>query len=129
MRERRVSLQTVGGTSLLTILAILVLVTFALLSLSTVQPQRSLAEASALAVEGYYRADAEAEEYLAALRQKDADGIYKECFPISDVQSLEVAVSVEHGDYEILRWQVVSTADWSGDDRLDVWSGDFGNGQ
>lgn len=130
MREKRFSVPVMGGSSLLTILSVLCLVIFALLSVSTVQSQRSLSEASAAAVEGYYAADCRAEEILARLRTGEVprdvskEGTtYRYSCPISDTQSLEVEVELEGGDYTILRWQAVSTTDWEEDDSLNVWTG------
>lgn len=57
-----------GGSSLLVAFAVLALTVFALLSLSTVQADVRLADASAQAVEDYYAADCQAQEILARLR-------------------------------------------------------------
>lgn len=57
-----------GGSSLLVAFAVLALTVFALLSLSTVQADVRLADASAQAVSDYYAADCEAQEILARLR-------------------------------------------------------------
>ena len=58
----------VGGSSLLVIFAVLCLVIFALLSLSTVRADGRLSQASADAVKAYYKADCRAEEIVARLR-------------------------------------------------------------
>lgn len=57
-----------GGSSLLVAFAVLALTVFALLSLSTVQADVRLADASAQAVTDYYAADVTAQEVLARLR-------------------------------------------------------------
>ena len=57
-----------GGSSLLVAFAVLALTVFALLSLSTVQADVRLADASAQAVTDYYAADCQAQEILARLR-------------------------------------------------------------
>ena len=44
--------------------------------------------------------------------------------PISDTQTLAVEVRLEGANYDILRWQAVSTADWELDETLDLWDGD-----
>lgn len=139
--KRKFSPPTVGGSSLLVIFAVLCLTIFALLSLSTVQADGRLSDAAAEAVAGYYAADAQAEAILAQLR----GGTYPEgvdvttftagpgpttvryACPITDTQELQVEIAFRGGlgdDYEILRWQAVSTADWVADESLHVWGGD-----
>ena len=67
-RKRKMSFTTVGGSSILTIFAVLMFVVFALLSLSTAKANAGLTDKSTNAVTNYYRADTEAEEILAHLR-------------------------------------------------------------
>ena len=121
----------VGVSSLLVIFAVLCLTVFALLSISTVKADLRLSEQSVRTVEGYYEADCRAEEILARLRggeipsgvTKNGD-IYTYACPISDTQTLAVQVKLSGTDYEILRWQAVSTVDWQADDSLPVWNGE-----
>lgn len=125
------SLPAVGLSSLLVIFAVLCLTVFSLLSVSTVNAHRHLAENSRNAVSAYYQADCEAEQILAELRsgriptnvqQENNQYIYS-CV-ISDTQMLTVCVEVTDDDYTILRWQAVSTADWEANDKLPVWDGE-----
>ena len=120
----------VGGSCLLVIFAVLCLTVFALLSLSTVQANGRLADASVAAVSAYYQADCQAESVLARLRSGQvpegvaADGdTYTYTCPISDTQSLEVRVRLEGDSWTVLRWQAVSTVEWEAEDSLDLWSG------
>ena len=120
----------VGGSCLLVIFAVLCLTVFALLSLSTVQANGRLANASVAAVSAYYQADCQAEAVLARLRSGQvpegvaADGdTYTYTCPISDTQSLEVRVRLEGDSWTVLRWQAVSTVEWEAEDSLDLWSG------
>ena len=129
--KRKGGFPLVGVSSLLVIFAVLCLTVFALLSVSTVRADRALSEKSAAAAEGYYRADYAAEVTLARLRAgerpegvKESNGICCYTHPISETQTLVVEVKVEGNDYEILRWQAVSTADWQASDQLPVWSGE-----
>lgn len=134
-----------GGSSLLVVFAVLALTVFALLSLSTVQADVRLADASAQAVTGYYAADVKAQEILARLRNGETvegvemelakvdyidrpGGLVRSCFyavPISDTQELQVEV-ILYGDggYDILRWQAVPIGEWEPDDTLNVWTGE-----
>lgn len=131
MNERqRFSPPAVGGSSLLVIFAVLCLTVFAMLALSTVQANGRLSDASAEAVTAYYAADAQAEAILAQLRAGRVPEdvtvtgeTYTYTCPISDTQALEVEVRVNGTDYEVLRWQSVSTADWQADESLHVWDG------
>ena len=120
----------VGGSCLLVIFAVLCLTVFALLSLSTVQANGRLADASVAAVSAYYQADCQAEAVLARLRSGQvpegvaADGdTYTYTCPISDTQSLEVRVRLEGDSWTVLQWQAVSTVEWEAEDSLDLWSG------
>lgn len=67
--ERRSVPPAPGASALLVIFAVLCLTVLAMLSLSTVQADARLSDASAEAVAGYYAADYQAEEFLAQLRE------------------------------------------------------------
>lgn len=130
-KRRRFSPPVVGGSSLLVMFAVLCLTVFALLALSTVQADRRLSDASARSVEVYYEADCRAEEILARLRAgeipagvTETDGVYTYACAISDTQELRVSVREDGGDWTVLQWQAVSTADWQEDDSLDLWDGE-----
>lgn len=127
---KKSAFSAVGISSLLVIFAVLCLTVFALLSLSTVQAQRRLSESSQRAITGYYEADCEAEQILAALRSGDcpedvtkSDDVFTYTCRISDTQALAVSVKLSGTQYTILQWQVVSTVDWEADDKLPVWDG------
>ena len=129
-QDKTFSVPTVGISSLLVIFAVLCLTVFALLSVSTVQAHLRLADNSREAVDGYYRADSEAESILAQLRSGYIpDGVYRDqqvysyACPISDTQILAVTVEVTGSDYRILRWQAISKVDWEAEDKLPVWNG------
>ena len=135
MDEKRFAAPAVGGSSLLVIFAVLCLTVFALLGLSTVRADGRLSDASAKAVSAYYEADCQAEAILARLRAGELlEGVEETVTPegrtcaytcpISDTQTLVVEVRLEGANYDILRWQAVSTADWEPDETLDLWDGD-----
>lgn len=128
--KRQTAPPAVGGSSLLVIFAVLCLTILALLGLSTVQADWRLAEASRKAVCGYYEADTEAEEILSLLRQgiipeqvTQKENSYSYQCEISEVQALSVEVRVNGSDYQILRWQLISTTKWEEDDGMNLWSG------
>ena len=120
----------VGGSSLLVIFAVLCLTIFTLLTLSTVQANARLSEASIRSVTDYYEADHQAELIFAELRSGhvpdqvqctdvlettypgqplSAGWIYSYSCPISDTQDLLVQLHLDQGVWTILRWQAVST--------------------
>lgn len=140
--RERFSPPAVGGISLLVVFAVLCLTVFALLALTTVQADKRLADASARAVSDYYAADCKAQEILARLRRGEqpdgveiagrlGDGIYTAHYtvPISGTQELQVEVDFTEDwagydwRYQVVRWQAVPTAEWEGDESLDVWDG------
>ncbi len=124
MKKHNDSLPMVGGTSLLVIFAVLCLTIFALLSLSTTQAGARLSKQSAEAVSAYYAADTQAEMILAQLREDGQPAVYSYICPISDTQELQVGVELlPDGNYRILRWQSVSTAQWQADESIDLWDG------
>ena len=132
--KRKFSPPVVGGSSLLVIFAVLCLVIFALLSLSTVSADMRLAEKSRTFVTEYYAADSKAEQVLAQLRAGETpEGVKTketgegtlcryQC-EISSQQSLAVEALVTEDSYEILRWQVISTAEFKTDNTIKVWDG------
>ena len=131
MNNRKIAPPMVGLSSLLVIFAVLCLTVFAVLSLSTVRADRRLQEKSVSAVEGWYAADAAAETILARLRAGETvphveqDGnVYRYACEISETQALAVEVRVDGTNYEVLRWQAMSTADWQADTSLPVWTGE-----
>lgn len=131
-REHRTRVPVVGGSSLLVIFAVLCLTVFALLSLSTVQANGRLSEASAQAVADYYEADYQAEEIFARLQAgempsgvSETDGVYAYTCPISDTMQLQVELQRTGEAWTVLRWQAESAVEWEADESLDVWDGFF----
>lgn len=145
-RNDRFSPPAVGGISLLVAFAVLCLTIFALLSLTTVQADVRLADASADAVTGYYAADCQAQEILAKLRNGEVpDGVtltatvqeegetdpsqwqhqYAYACPISERQELQVNVAINpDGSYNIINWKAVSSGEWEIDEGLEIWDGE-----
>ena len=112
------SIPTVGGSSLLVIFAVLCLTVFALLSMSTVKGDTNLSKKSVKAIEEYYTADSLAEEVLALIRsgnapsgiKRDGNKYSYEC-RINSTSVLCVELIADGDDYEVTRWQTVSTLD------------------
>ena len=119
-----------GVSSLLIIFSVLCLTVFAILSVSTASAGSRLSEKAAQSVTDYYAADSRAEKTIAALRSGEipegvsADGdIYSFTCPASDTLELQVKVRISGTDYEVLQWQMVSTAGWQNDESLNLWDG------
>jgi len=143
-KKQRFSPPAIGGTSLLVVFAVLCLTVFALLSLTTVQADVRLAEASARAVSDYYAADVNAQEILALLRSGGplpedleievsiahypdrGEHTYSYACPISDTQELQVEVLVDpaDGSYSVLRWQAVPVGGWE-ESGVEIWDGEI----
>jgi hypothetical protein len=122
----------IGVTSLLTVMAVLLLTSFAVLSLLSAKSDLLLSGKAAQAVSSYYEADGEAEDWwmeLNELLQSPAAGglqerlkaagysaeaaaggalIVRSSFAMGENKNLEVTVSVAAGgEAEILGWQSV----------------------
>ena len=123
MKQQTSRSPMVGGTSLITIFAVLCLIVFTLLTLSTVVASRDLAERSHDAVAAYYAADSQAEQIFAQAEQIFAQlraGVIpadvtvegnRYCYtcPISDTQFLSVELVQENGDWNVIAWRTCST--------------------
>ncbi len=128
--NKKFNFSAVGISSLLVIFAVLCLTVFAILTVSTQTAQLRLAEASRNSVNGYYKADCNAEKILSEIRsgkvlqnvKKDGNIYSYEC-EISKTQALSVKVKVEGQKFTVLQWQAVSTAEWENDGKLPVWDG------
>ncbi len=119
----------VGGSSLLVIFAVLCLTVFALLSLSTVQADQRLGDASLKAIVSYYEADSEAEEIFARLRNGEMpDGVekkenrYRYRCPISERQTLVVELEQKENRWKVLVWEAEEQIRME-EDTLPIWNG------
>ena len=128
-KQETISPAAVGGSSLLVIFAVLCLTVFSLLSLSSVQAERRLADAATQSVVDYYQADLRAEEIFARLRDgeqiagiEENDGKYQFEVPISGRQTLAVVLSRQGDTWAVLRWQTV-TVEEALNESLNVWKG------
>ena len=128
--KRRFTPPPVGGVSLLVVDAVLWLTVVALLSLSTVQADVRLADASVRAVSEYYAADRQAQEILARLRAGEfpeeitmEGDVYGYTCPISENRNLKVEVRLRGSEYTVLCWQSVPAEEWESDDTLELWDG------
>ncbi len=129
-KKERFSPPAVGGSMLLVIFAVLCLTVFAVLSLSTVQAEKRLAEGAIQAVTAYYEADCRAEMIYAWLRNGEkVEGVeqegdqYRYVCPISENQKLVVELQYKDREWSVLCWQAVAQAEIGEDDNPKVWDG------
>lgn len=131
MKKRKMSVTSVGGSSILTIFAVLCFIVFALLSLSTAKANRVLADKTITATKNYYNADTKAEEILGELREgivpdgvkKSGQNEYFYTCPIDDKQQIQVRVKVQDGNYQIQQWKKVYADEWQAEDSIEVFEG------
>ena len=130
MKENtQTSIPLFGGSSLLVIFAVLVLTVFLLLTLTSVQADQRLADASVQAVIDYYEADLQAEEIFAQLRSgaypeqvQYANELYRYTCQISEAQNLDVVLRKTEEGWQVLRWKNVAT-DTESTAILPIWDG------
>ncbi len=130
MKRKKMSFTSVGGSSILTIFAVLCFIVFALLSLSTAKADHMLAEKSVDAVSRYYEADMQAEEILAQIRQgqvpggviKEGDRYQYSC-PVDHNQQLSVEVEYRDYTYRIIKWRKEYIGEWKPEEKIEVWDG------
>lgn len=133
----------VGSASIVLVFAVLCLSIFAVISLSSALSDKSMSDASANTITGYYEADTLAECVLADILVMETvpetvrgvpvtsafnmdlmmDVISFVC-PINDAKELYVEVALYDGTYEIKSWNMRSVGDWEIVDDLPVWPGD-----
>lgn len=122
-KTTRFSVPAVGGSSLLVIFALLALCVFAVLSLTSAQAEKRLSDASAQSAAAYYAADLQAEQQFSRLRAEvTASGSYGYSCPVSENSRLQVRLSFNGTDWEVLQWQVVAEQPTI-EETLSVWDG------
>ena len=128
-KEKNKLLLGFGGGTLLVTFGVLCMVVLAMLSITTVQSDRRQADASVQSVADFYAADRMAQNIYARLKLGEIPegvevegNIYRYTCPVSDTQVLEVEVQKTEDGWEVLRWQAVTTTEYT-DETLPVWDG------
>ena len=135
---------SVGVVSLIMIFVVFLLVSLAVLSLTTASANARMAGKSLETQTAYYEADAKAQETLAqidgALKSVGADPAALEgldrgvtCEPetgtirfdtaVSDTATLKSELRVEGNRAAVIRWQTVTGGEWQTDDTKNLWKG------
>ena len=129
MKKERFSIPAIGGSSLLVVFAVLCLVIFSLLSVSTVLAEQRISEAALRTTTDWYAADLEAQTIFAQLRNgqqvpgvEQNGQIYGYSVPISEHQTLFVTLKETESGWEILSWQAKAHPE-DGETTLPVWQG------
>lgn len=130
MKAKKLSIPSVGGSSIITIFAVLCFIVFALLSLSTSKADSTLTQKSVDSVQKYYQADIKAEVILSQLRRGEIpDYVYSEgnlysyqC-PIDENQQISVEVEINGDSYVVRKWKKEYIGEWKTDDTIKVWGG------
>ena len=123
----------VGSASILLIFTVLSLVSFATLTLVNSKADYNLSQNLAERQRAYYNACHSANAYIAAINSgyeaSEENGIIKKSIPITDNQSLDIALmsNIENNSvnsankYTITQWQIVNHADSDYDYTLPVF--------
>jgi hypothetical protein len=114
----------VGTISLIMIFAVLCLTVFAMLTLSTSNAEKVLADRTSSFVKSYYEADSQATQIkadlLASYAQSGATGIETYSCRINDVQDLLVKIRFDGGSYTVLEWKTGYSQEWELDTSIAV---------
>ena len=149
-KQKIFPITNIGSVTLLMIFIVLCMITFAALSLSSAASNYQTARKSATHAQEYYKASGRAEETLANIDQdykNSSDVTLKKTSDsltltyqtkINDKQALQTRLLILHPSeqtdkrnlssaktatpdlYRITGWQTVSTADWNGDNSLNL---------
>ncbi len=123
----------VGSASILLIFTVLSLISFATLSLVNSKADYNLSSNLAERQSTYYKACHSGQAFVAAVNSGYEtgieDGIIKESIPITDKQSLDIAITLNNSDnlynstnkYTISQWQIINNADDDYDYSLSVF--------
>ena len=123
----------VGSASILLIFTVLSLISFATLTLVNSKADYNLSTNLANRQTAYYEACHSGQAFVAAVnsgfKSNDEDDIIKKSIPITDNQSLDIAIipNVSNNytnsdkNYTILQWQIVNNADEEYDYSLPVF--------
>lgn len=120
-----------GGSILMVILAVLCLVIFATTALSSAMANGRLSDAYADGVAEYYDADLKAQIIISAIRSgqlpenvSESEGKFRFSIPVGETRELTVELSVNGSDYEIQKYNVVYTGEWTPSKDMALWQPD-----
>lgn len=112
----------VGIITIFTVLIVLCLSVFAMLTLTTANADLKLAEINASSVSAYYSADIEAQRLYASFAEGSESELQEDIY-MTENQSLRLHLVRENDSVTILSWKTVIVADFEIDNTLDLWDG------
>jgi hypothetical protein len=141
----------VGTVSLVLIFAVLCITVFSVLTLSTANTERIMANRTADFISSYYNADTQAtiiKAHIIESHRNDTllsdiettltsfgvriiaeqldDTIYVAfIYEINDALDLSVKLQLSEASEAVLEWRMVNSQDWEVDDSLSVWDGSY----
>lgn len=121
----------IGSASIMLIFTVLSMVSFAALSLSSSKADYNLSKKLVDRQDAYMKASHEGNAFVAAVNSGydsgAEDGIIRKSIPISDNQSLNIAIMTKNSNdsensenLPIIQWQIVNTKDFDYDTTLPV---------
>lgn len=121
----------IGSASIMLIFTVLSMVSFAALSLSSSKADYNLSKKLVDRQDAYMKASHEGNAFVAAVNSGydsgAEDGIIRKSIPISDNQSLNIAIMTNYSsnsenskNLPIIQWQIVNTKDFDYDTTLPV---------
>lgn len=121
----------IGSASIMLIFTVLSMVSFAALSLSSSKADYNLSKKLVDRQDAYMKASHEGNAFVAAVNSGydsgAEDGIIRKSIPISDNQSLNIAIMTKNSNNSedsenlpIIQWQIVNTKDFDYDTTLPV---------
>ena len=133
----------VGSASIVLVFAVLCLTVFSLITFVVAGNEKSLVDAKAKLVTGYYDADTLAELILADIlaadnipevvrgveintgfnEQFNAEATYFLC-DISESKALYVSLLIQNDSFDILSWRMYDKEGWESDESIIVWTGE-----
>lgn len=122
----------VGTASILMIVMVLAFTTFGILSLVSAQADWEMSRKAAELSGSWYAAEARMQERLADIDSRLAageevfaeSGLLELTEPVRDGQELQAALRPgTDGGYEIVRYGLVNTGEWTPDNGLNIWDG------
>ena len=125
MREEKASSPIgVGVLTILTVLLVLALAVFSVLTFTSAKADLALSRTNAETVSAYYAADAQAKARMADFMAGTAPE-YEETIPMTDAQSLHIHLRRQtDGTCAVLAWNTVANErETEFDQGLDVWDG------
>ncbi len=131
----------VGSALLVLIFSVLCLTVSALMTLSSANSDKALAEKLETSVLSYYSADGNAVETAVLLQESisigdipselgdikitfEGNGMYSYSCAIDDKRAVCVRLQEENGSLKILSWLETYTKEWTPDEALQIWEGD-----